>query len=256
MNFRIKYLIFGIVALLLFNIAGGINSVYFAGPQLWGVTFPISIVPNIFEEEIHWPKTVPDQFKFISGAFSGNKSKCNTILFHLKKNISGGTINMIIGKIDDIKYSEKCLKSIDKNYHSYFVNTPEKTTYSLSNTYVLYEPWTNFNTRLVPKGNCLNIYGIKKDTMYVQDIGENRAQIIEGEFDRIAFEVTPNAGIIRNYIKEIRFNGLQYGRLLLLHNNNGKFAFVLAHSYAADKQNISPYLDSLQKDLAEFKILK
>lgn len=162
---------------------------------------------------------------------------------------------MIIGKIDDLKYSEKCLKSIDKNYYSYFVNTPEKTTASLNNTYVLYVPWTNFNTRLVPKGNCLNIFGIKKDTIYVQDLGENRAQIIEGQFNRIAFEVTPNAGTIRNYIKEIRFDGLQYGKLFILHNGN-KSAFVLCYSYAENRQSISSELDEVTKLLTDFKILK
>lgn len=253
---QIKLIIVGLIALLLFVIAGAINDVFFAGPQLWGTTFPLSVVPTIFEEEIHWPRAVSEKFKIISGAFSDNRSKCNTTLFQLEQLNSNARLQMIIGKIDDLKYSEKCLKIIDNKYSALFTSAPEKTVSGLSNSYVLYIPWTDFNTRLVPKGKCLNIYGILKDTSYEQSLGENRAQIIEGEFDRIAFEVTPNFGIIRNYIKEIRFIGKQYGKLILLRNSNNKFAFVLYYSYVENRQDINSELDNLPNLLVDLKILK
>ena len=77
---------------------------------------------------------------------------------------------IIVGFLDDLKFSKNRIQIKKENYKSFFNLPDEKTLGSIDDSYSLYTPKTLFNFRLIPEGNDLTIYGFNGKLEYLGGI--------------------------------------------------------------------------------------
>lgn len=245
------------IAFFLFYIAGVVIRLYATDPQLLGISIPRSVGKLIYPKLFSWNYLSKNGYVFTSGSFTENKSRCNNSFCHFEQTKTDSSKikgRIVVGFLDDLMFSKNRIQIKKENYKSIFSLPDDKTVGSIDDSYSLYTPKTLFNFRLIPKGNDLTIYGFNGKFEYLGRLGSNNVQLIEGNFDRIAFEVTPNSGIIRNAIKEIRFSSKQIGLLAILNDSLGKSAFILYH-FSAENNPFPSYLkNNFILALADFNI--
>jgi hypothetical protein len=226
-----KLLLIIIIAIILAVIVGGAFQISTVDPQLWGRTIPISYAKEVFSTIYSWEQ-LESQYEMQSGAFSENKSKCNTSVGHFIEKYSSGNaqFKLIVGYLDELPFAEKNLIISGKEYKPHLMFKDIKTVKRIDNTYVLYIPWIIFNIRLLPKGKQLTIYGLKNSVRSKRQIGLNQAEIVEADFQKITLEVQPNKGLIRNVPKELRFFIPNHGIIVFLKTNKGKLAFLIYYA--------------------------
>lgn len=115
-------------------------------------------------------------------------------------------------------------------------------------------PKTSFNSRIIPKGDTLEIYGMTVDSSKIIDHQYVKEYRYIGKFEEIGFAVKDETWLIRNVPIVLHTESLKYGSLSFLISPDNKIAFMIYFVNSNSSELYSQYFNELGETLDSLQV--